>query len=72
VLCLLCRHAYALSLAIAGQNYQHQLELIFKVVGSPSDNYIKMTSPIIGDFLRGKPLLSILYRCVCLLSCMDI
>jgi len=48
---------------IAGQNYRHQLELIFNVVGSPSDDYISMTSDIIGDFLRSmKHPLCLLYH----------
>jgi len=57
---ILPAHISALFGVIPGQNYRHQLELIFNVVGSPSDNYINMTSIIIGDFLRSKWLLLLL------------
>jgi len=50
-------HTCALFWVTPGKDYRHQLELIFNVVGSPSDNYINMTSNIIGDFLRSKCLL---------------
>lgn len=52
LLCLTLSSLTELCRVISGQNYRHQLELIFNVVGSPSDDYVNMTSDIIGDFLR--------------------